>query len=239
MKKLFYLLPITLLFLATSSCVSVRVASDYDRNANFNTYKTFAFFKDGIDKAEISDLDKRRILRAVEAELLAKGYTKSENPDLLVSIFTKSRDKVNIYNNENGFPGKPLSYQNIVFRVTEKDGDEFSVDVSAYDIYIPKTGLFISIQVLGYTDSSGKLLPNKKYKEIKSREGIVKIPTNFRPLLPFTDEIPEYNTFIKRVFLNKNQWAQFKKGSINDSSLLSAGLNNYGMGISFNIYKDE
>ena len=99
MKKLFYLLPITLLFLATSSCVSVRVASDYDRNANFNTYKTFAFFKDGIDKAEISDLDKRRILRAVEAELLAKGFTKSENPDLLISIFTKSRDKVNIYNN--------------------------------------------------------------------------------------------------------------------------------------------
>lgn len=147
--------------------------------------------------------------------------------------------KVNIYNNDNGFPGIPLSYQNIVFRVTEKDGDEFSLDVSTYDIYIPKTGIFISIQVLGYTDPSGKLLPNKKYKEIKSIEGIVKIPTNFRPLLPFTDEIPEYNTYIKRVFLNKNQWAQFKKGSITDSSLLSAGLNNYGMGISFNVYKDD
>ncbi|WP_347924360.1 DUF4136 domain-containing protein [Pontimicrobium sp. SW4] len=105
MKKLFYLLPVTLLFLATSSCVSVRVASDYDRNANFNTYKTFAFFKDGIDKAEISDLDKRRILRAVEAELLAKGFTKSENPNLLVSIFTKSREKINVYNNGWGHYG--------------------------------------------------------------------------------------------------------------------------------------
>ncbi|WP_417371097.1 DUF4136 domain-containing protein [Gelidibacter japonicus] len=93
----------TLLLVVATSCSSVRVAADYDKNANFNEYKTFAFFKTGIDKAEISDLDKRRILRAIESELLAKGYTKSENPDLLVSIFTKSRDKVNVYNSAYGY----------------------------------------------------------------------------------------------------------------------------------------
>ena len=85
-----------------TSCMSVRVASDYDDAVNFADYKTFAFFKTGIDKAEISDLDKRRILRAIEAELLAKGFQKSENPDLLVSIVTKSREKVNVYNNAWG-----------------------------------------------------------------------------------------------------------------------------------------
>ncbi|MCX7547613.1 hypothetical protein OS188_06560 [Xanthomarina sp. F1114] len=147
--------------------------------------------------------------------------------------------KVNIYQNENGFPGKPLLYQNIVFNATEKDGDEYTLDVSAYDILIPKSGLFVSLQVLGYADDAGKLLPNKKYKEIKSRGQTVKIPTNFRPLLPFTDEISESKTFIKRVFLHRNQWIQFKKGNINDSSLLKAGLNNYGMGITFKVYKDE
>ena len=99
MKNTLKLLPAILLLMVVSSCTSVRVASDYDKNANFNDYKTFAFFKTGIDKAEISDLDKRRILRAIEAELLAKGFTKSENPDMLVSLFTKSREKVNIYNN--------------------------------------------------------------------------------------------------------------------------------------------
>jgi len=98
MKKYFKITPLVLLLLLVTSCVSVRVASDYDKNANFDSYKTFAFFKTGIDKAEISDLDKRRILRAVEAELLAKGFTKSENPDLLVSIFTKSREKINVHN---------------------------------------------------------------------------------------------------------------------------------------------
>lgn len=101
MKKLITLLSVAFLLAFNTSCVSVRVASDYDKNANFGEYKTFAFFKSGVDKAEISDLDKRRILRAIEAELLAKGFTKSENPDLLVSIFTKSRQKVNVTNNNN------------------------------------------------------------------------------------------------------------------------------------------
>lgn len=96
-------LPILFLLVVLSSCSSVRVATDYDREANFDTYKTFAFFKPGIDKAEISDLDKRRILRAIEAELMAKGYTKSENPDMLVSIFTKSNQRVDIYNNAWGY----------------------------------------------------------------------------------------------------------------------------------------
>ena len=96
MKRLIKTLPLLLLALVVTSCSSVRVASDYDKNANFNDYKTFAFYKPGIDKAEISDLDKRRILRAFESELLAKGFTKSENPDLLVSMFTKSRENINV-----------------------------------------------------------------------------------------------------------------------------------------------
>ena len=100
--KLIKLTPILLFAILLSSCSSVRVAADYDRAANFDNYKTFAFFKPGIDKAEINDLDKRRILRAIEAELMAKGYTKSENPDMLVSIFTKSTQRVDIYNNAWG-----------------------------------------------------------------------------------------------------------------------------------------
>ncbi|WP_396601973.1 DUF4136 domain-containing protein [Algibacter sp. R77976] len=105
MKKLLKTLPLLVLLIVVSSCSSVRVAADYDKEATFNDYKTFAFFKTGIDKAEISDLDKRRILRAIEAELLAKGFTKSENPDILVSLFTKSQQRVDVYNNSWGMGG--------------------------------------------------------------------------------------------------------------------------------------
>ena len=102
MKKLLKFTPILVFTILLSSCSSVRVAADYDREVNFDQYKTFAFFKPGIDKAEINDIDKRRILRAIEAELMAKGMTKSENPDMLVSIFTKSNQRVDVYNNAWG-----------------------------------------------------------------------------------------------------------------------------------------
>tara|TARA_R100001369_G_scaffold22674_1_gene41256 strand:- start:10583 stop:11125 length:543 start_codon:yes stop_codon:yes gene_type:complete len=94
---------LVLLALGFTSCSSVRVASDYDQQVDFNQYKSFAFFKPGIDKAEISDLDKKRILRAIEEEMIAKGFTKSEEPDVLVSIFTKTNENINIYQNRFGY----------------------------------------------------------------------------------------------------------------------------------------
>lgn len=94
-----------LLLLFLSSCTSVRVLSDFDKDANFNSYKSYAFYKTGIDKAQISDLDKKRILRAIETEMSAKGFVKSENPDILISIFTKERSEVDIFNNNIGWGG--------------------------------------------------------------------------------------------------------------------------------------
>lgn len=147
--------------------------------------------------------------------------------------------KVNFYQNDNALPGKPLIYETVVFRVTEKNGDQFDMDVSAHNIIIPENGFFISLQVLGYTDKNGKLLPNKKYKEVKSRTGsLVKIPTNFRPLLPFTDAINGHHTYVKRVFIKDNRWVLFSKGTFGRSTLLDHGLNNYGLGISYRVYND-
>ncbi|WP_300566007.1 DUF4136 domain-containing protein [Flavobacterium sp.] len=94
MKTIKFLI-VAVLF-AMTSCSSVRVNSDYDKTVNFSQYKTYAFHKSGIDKAEISDLDKKRILRAIDVQLASKGFTKSETPDLLVNIFTKERERVDV-----------------------------------------------------------------------------------------------------------------------------------------------
>lgn len=103
MKKIKILALPVLVLLFLSSCTSVRVLSDYDKDTNFNSYKSYAFYKTGIDRAQISDLDKKRILRAIETEMAAKGFVKSENPDVLVSIFTKEREQVDVYNNNFGW----------------------------------------------------------------------------------------------------------------------------------------
>ena len=100
--KLFKFVPLLALFIFTS-CTTVRVASDYDKEANFNDYNSFAFYKPGIDKAKISDLDKKRILRAIESEMTTKGMMKSETPTLLVSIFTKEKERIDVYNNNFGY----------------------------------------------------------------------------------------------------------------------------------------
>lgn len=148
--------------------------------------------------------------------------------------------KVQFYQNNNGLPGKVLTYETIVFRATEKDGDAFELNVDDYNITVPDDGFFVSLQVLGYTNKIGKLLPNKKYKEIESKNGsVVKIPTNFRPLLPFTDQIEGKNTFIKRVFINGNNWVKFDNKNNFKSSLLDKNLFNYGIGLTFKTFKDE
>lgn len=104
MKALRFL-PFLGAILILASCSSVRVASDFDQSVNFNEYKTYAFYKPGIDKAEISDLDKKRILRAIDAEMSAKGFTKSENPAVVISIFAKAQERVDVYQNRFGFGG--------------------------------------------------------------------------------------------------------------------------------------
>jgi len=101
---------LSLLFITAiaASCSSVRVASDYDESVNFTQYKTYGFLKDGVDKAEISDLDKKRILKAVDAEMQRRGFTKSEKPDMLVNIFTRAAKDVNV-NNYGGY-GMGMGY---------------------------------------------------------------------------------------------------------------------------------
>jgi len=100
MKKILILGMVAIIF---TSCATIDVATDYDTEVNFEKYDTYAFFKPGIDQAEISDLDKKRILRAIDFELSQKGMTKSENPNLLVSIFTQTKEKVNVYQNNFGY----------------------------------------------------------------------------------------------------------------------------------------
>ena len=101
--KIIKIIPV-LLFLILSSCGSnISVYSDFDKNTDFSQYKTYAFHKKSIDKVQISDLDKKRILQAIDSELGKKGMTKSDTPDLLVNIFTKEREEVDVNQYYNGW----------------------------------------------------------------------------------------------------------------------------------------
>ena len=85
-----------LLLFVVVSCASVQVNSDYDKSVDFTQYKTYAYYKTGIDKVEISDLDKKRILRSIDEVMLSKGFTKNDTPDLLININAKAERNVNV-----------------------------------------------------------------------------------------------------------------------------------------------
>jgi PBP1b-binding outer membrane lipoprotein LpoB len=93
MKKVAF---IAALYLLITSCSSVRVNCDYDKKVDFSNYKSYAFLKSGIDKMAISDLDKKRIMHSIDDVMTTKGFTKSESPDLLINIFTKEREQVDV-----------------------------------------------------------------------------------------------------------------------------------------------
>jgi len=96
---------LSMLALTLLGCSSISVFTDHDSGVDFSKYKTFAYFKPGIDKVEISDLDKRRILKAIDQQMEVKSIMKSDMPDLLVSINTTATEKVYVNQMNYGFWG--------------------------------------------------------------------------------------------------------------------------------------
>lgn len=146
--------------------------------------------------------------------------------------------RILFYENDGGFPGSAIDYDNVIFRVTQEDDELIELDLSDRNIFIPEQGLFAAIQVLGYTDPKGKLIQNKKYSEVETRRGIKKVSTTFRPLLPFTNELPSQQTFVRRVFLNNKKWQVFDNTYNENSGLVKNGAVNYGMGALLHVYQD-
>ena len=170
--KLLFLLCLVML----TSCSSVRVVSDYDTKVDFTSYKTFAFYKKGIDKASVSDLDKKRIMRAVEAELVAKGFSKSTNPDILVSIFTKSREQVNVSDNNIGI-GWGWGYNPWFYGRTNININQYTEGTLCID-FIDKNTNELIWQGIG---SGAMKMSNIEKKEERINEFVYEIISTYPP----------------------------------------------------------
>ncbi len=94
-------LPFVALVLFMSSC-GIQVSSNYNQSVNFNEFKTYNFLDEGIEKSSLDAITKQAVLSAIEADLATKGYTKTTtNPQILVNIFTKTQQELDIQNNYN------------------------------------------------------------------------------------------------------------------------------------------
>ncbi|MDP5077472.1 MAG: carboxypeptidase-like regulatory domain-containing protein [Nonlabens sp.] len=136
----------------------------------------------------------------------------------------------------DGSPVRKSVYPNHTFIITEETDEIYEVNIEHLNITIPKSGLFASIQVLGYTNEKGTLIDAKKYREIKTRSGFTKISTTYRPLLPFTETLTERDTYVRRIFLNDRAWQIFDLSYNPNSALVRSGHDNYGMGATFKVF---
>jgi len=77
----------SLLLLAVGCASSSNILSDYDPSVDFGRYETYNFFADaGPRDTEYHSFFSQYMMTAISRELEARGYVKSENPDLLVNF---------------------------------------------------------------------------------------------------------------------------------------------------------
>lgn len=73
-------------FFALGCGSTVRVTADYDRNVNFNNYKSFSFFRLTDKGPGLSELNRNRIVNAIRGEMIKKGFVEdANNPALLIN----------------------------------------------------------------------------------------------------------------------------------------------------------
>ncbi len=84
------LLLLACILVFATSCSSIKVSSDFDKTAGFSSYKTYAFTPEAL-ALPLDDINRNRLLAAVEKELAAKGFTKSDNPDVLINLSIKTK----------------------------------------------------------------------------------------------------------------------------------------------------
>jgi hypothetical protein len=102
MQKRFVFLALAVL-LAPALILAQKTSYDFDRTADFASFKTYAF-KDGTPVGQ--PLIDARIVTAIETELAAKGFTKNESsPDLFVVYHVAFDKEKDISTYSSGYAG--------------------------------------------------------------------------------------------------------------------------------------
>ena len=83
---------------AMAGCSSgPNIMSDHDRSADFGSYTTYNFFADaGPENSSYQSFFSQYMVDAITIEMEKRGYTKSDNPDLLLNFNAVLQDKTKV-----------------------------------------------------------------------------------------------------------------------------------------------
>lgn len=84
---------------------TLKVNTDYDRSANFSTYKTFSLYY-LITSRTVNELNEERIWNSIRATMAKKGYVENNNnPDLVVNAVSVVKNKKYVSATTTGYGG--------------------------------------------------------------------------------------------------------------------------------------
>jgi hypothetical protein len=87
------------------------IRADYDRSVDFGKYRTYGFQTEaGTDKAEFRSIATQVLQTAAAREMEARGYTRSENPDLVINFKGKLEEKTDIESTPAPYYGPTWGY---------------------------------------------------------------------------------------------------------------------------------
>ena len=95
---IFKIVAIAVMAMTLAACASgPTIESDYDRSADFSKFRTFGFaIPLSIETRNYSSIIGDHFRSAIKSELQLRGYTESNNPDLLVDVAAVFQDKTSV-----------------------------------------------------------------------------------------------------------------------------------------------
>lgn len=148
---------------ACSTGLTVR--SDQDPSADFSQYRTYGFFDPlGVEGGYNSPIYGELFREAISNEMTSRGYTLTEEPDLLINVTLRTDDKVRMttytapymsgmfYDRPGGFYGSSVGLGvGTASRATEK------TEVSVFIDLVDRRKQRVSWQGVAVTDASDKV----------------------------------------------------------------------------------
>jgi hypothetical protein len=82
------------------------IESDYDHTIDFSQYKTYGFFTPmGIENPNYSSIYGSIFRDSISKELESRGYTMSDNPDLMINVSGRMQDKTKVTTTSDPYMG--------------------------------------------------------------------------------------------------------------------------------------
>ena len=98
--------------IALAGCASgPDIRADYDKSADFGKYRTYGFVTQaGTDTGDFRSLSTQMLQNAAARQMEQRGYTRAENPDLVINFKGKLEEKVDVESTPAPYYGPGWGY---------------------------------------------------------------------------------------------------------------------------------